>query len=63
MTQKELSYLEDAVGHEKSIIKILEESIKNLSNEELINFMTDELDIHNNLKESLMNKLEEKANG
>ena len=59
MTQKELNYMEDAVGHEKSIIKILEESIKNLEAEELINFMNDELDIHNNIKDNLMNKLEE----
>ena len=63
MTQKELSYMEDAVGHEKSIIKILEESINNLSDEELISFMNNELNIHNKLKQELMNKLEEKANG
>ena len=63
MTQKELSYFEDAVGHEKSIIKILEESTNKLSDEELINFMNNELEIHNNLKNNLMNKLEEKANG
>lgn len=59
MTQKELNYVEDAIGHETSIIKILEESIKNLEDEELINFMNDELDIHNNIKDNLMNKLEE----
>ncbi len=63
MTQKELSYMEDAIGHEKSIIKILEESINNLSDEELISFMNNELNIHNKLKQELMNKLEEKANG
>lgn len=59
MTQKELNYIEDAIGHEVSIIKILEESIKNLEDEELINFMDDEIDIHNNIKDNLMNKLEE----
>ena len=41
MTQKELNYMEDAVGHEKSIIKILEESINNLDDERFINFMKD----------------------
>ena len=63
MTQKELLYLEDAVGHEKSIIKILEESIKEEENDELVDFMNDEIDIHTDLKNNLMNILEEKANG
>ena len=30
MTQKELSYVEDAIGHECNIIKIIEQGIKNL---------------------------------
>ena len=65
MTQKELSYFEDAVGHEKSIINNEKKDTSNnkLSDEELINFMNNELEIHNNLKNNLMNKLEEKANG
>ena len=62
MTQKELSYLEDAIGHEGNIIKICEETIKNLSDESLISFMNNELDRHNNLKENLLRVLEEKAN-
>ena len=33
MTQKELLYVEDAVGHETNIIKILQETIKNLQDE------------------------------
>ena len=61
MTQKELLYFEDAIGHEKNIIKICEESIKMLENEDLINFMKEEVERHNNLKEKLMNKLEEEA--
>jgi len=60
MTQKELSYLEDAVGHEKSIIKILEESINNLDDERFINFMNNELEIHHNLEKNLISKMEEK---
>ena len=47
MTQKELLYYEDAVGHEKSIIKICEESIKKLEDEKLINFMKEEVTRHN----------------
>ena len=57
MTQKELLYCEDAVGHEKSIIKICEESIKNLEDENLISFMQEEISMHNTLLENLMNKL------
>lgn len=62
MTQKELLYYEDAIGHETNIIKICEESIKMLENEELINFMKEEVTRHNNLKEQLMNKLEGEIN-
>jgi len=62
MTQKELSYLEDAIGHEGNIVKICEETIKKLEDESLITFMNNELDNHRNLKEKLLSKLEEKAN-
>lgn len=62
MTQKELLYMEDAVSHEEVIIKILEESIENLDDEALVDFMEEELNIHKDMKEELMNKLEEKSN-
>ena len=62
MTQKELLYYEDAIGHETNIIKICEESIKMLENEDLINFMKEEVTRHNNLKEQLMSKLEGETN-
>ena len=62
MTQKELLYFEDAIGHETNINKICEESSKKLENEELISFMKEELNRHNNIKEKLMNKLEGEAN-
>ena len=62
MTQKELSYVEDAIGHESNIIKIINEGIKNLEDENLITFMQDELNTHTAMKEKLMNLLEEKAN-
>lgn len=63
MTQKELLYLEDAIGHEKNIISICSESINNLEDEELISFMEAELENHNNMLDSLMNLLEAKVNG
>ena len=62
MTQKELSYLEDAVGHVGNIIKICEETSKNIEDENLIQFMNEEIANQKSLKEELMNKLEEKAN-
>ena len=62
MTQKELLYVEDAVGHESSIIKICEDIINNLENQDLTMFMENELNKHKTLKENLMNKLEEKSN-
>lgn len=63
MTQKELLYLEDAIGHEQNIIKICNESLKNIQDENLISFMEKEIENHTSLKEHLINRLEEKANG
>lgn len=62
MTQKELSYVEDAIGHEKNIIKIINITTSNLQDEDLISFMNEELNTHNNMLEKLMHKLEEKTN-
>ena len=63
MTQKELSYLEDAINHEESIIKICNNMINNLEDENLVNFINDEINIHTNLLDNLVELLEEKANG
>ena len=62
MTQKELLYLEDAIGHEKNIISICSESINNLEDEELISFMNGELEKHNSMLDNLMKVLEAKVN-
>lgn len=62
MTQKELLYFEDAVGHEGNIIKIIEAGLQNLENENLRAFMNNELTKHNEAKERLMNLLEAKQN-
>lgn len=63
MTQKELLYFEDAIGHEKNIISIIEDALKSLQDEKLISFMNEQLNSHQNMKEKLMNMLEVKANG
>ena len=62
MTQKELAYVEDAVGHEQNIIKICEDIISNLDDQNLVSFMENELNNHKTLKENLLNMLEVKAN-
>lgn len=62
MTQKELAYMEDAIGHESNIIKILQETLKNTQNEQINNFLESELNEHVKTKENLISKLEEKSN-
>ncbi|MBR3209059.1 MAG: hypothetical protein IKF82_02205 [Bacilli bacterium] len=61
MTQKELLYLEDAVNHEKSIIQILKETKKNLEDENLINYAENEILLHEETEENLLNLMEVKA--
>ncbi len=62
MTQKELLYVEDAIGHEESILKICDNMLSNLDDERLITFINDEKNVHQDLKEKLINLLKEKAN-
>ena len=62
MTQKELAYVEDAIGHESNIISILQVTIKNIEDERLSNFLQTELSEHTKTKENLISKLEAKAN-
>ena len=62
MTQKELLYLEDAIGHENSIISLLNTSLENIEDENLVSFIENEIDRHQTEKEDLINLLEEKAN-
>ena len=63
MTEKELLYVEDAIGHEQSIISIITESTKNLEDESLISFMEEEKEGHQSTLDNLINKLKEEANG
>ena len=63
MTQKELLYVEDAIGHEKSIISIIQNSLKDLTDEELTNFLEGEITKHTETKERLINLLEVNSNG
>ena len=62
MTQKELSYVEDAIGHEQNIIAIEKNTIELLEDEELKKFIENELELHKETLNNLMNKLESTAN-
>ena len=62
MTQKELLYLEDAIGHETSLINVLTETVSFLENEDLVTFIEKEMKKHKTMKDKLMNMLKEKAN-
>ena len=59
MTNKELLYIEDAIGHEKNIISICTESVKMLEDEKLISFLKNEIKHHKDIKENLMCTLKE----
>ena len=62
MTQKELNYVEDAIKHENNIISICEETIDCLEDENLANFMKDELKKHESMLKKLINKMEGLSN-
>ena len=62
MTQKELSYVEDAIGHETNIISIATDISEKLEDEELVSFMEEQIENHISMKDKLMTLLEEKAN-
>ncbi len=61
MTQKELLYIEDAIGHESNIIAICEDIISKLKDESLISFLESEVKRHKSMKKKLMNMLEVKC--
>ena len=62
MTQKELLYVEDAIGHENSIISICNETIELLEDESIVSFFESEITKHEETKNELINLLEAKAN-
>jgi len=62
MTQKELLYMEDAIGHETNIINIYSFTIEMLEDKELKSFMITQLKKHQNLKQKLLNAMEDIIN-
>lgn len=59
MTQKELLYVEDAIGHEQNVGSIITEIISLLEDKNLQTFMKNELKKHQAIKTKLTNLLEE----
>ena len=62
MTQKELLYVEDAIGHEDNIICICDNIKESLTDEQLICFIENETKKHIKTRDLLMGLLEDKAN-
>ncbi|MBR7042404.1 MAG: hypothetical protein IKI04_02770 [Bacilli bacterium] len=62
MTEKELSYVSDAIGHEKNIVKICTETCNYLEETELKDFIKDEIKKHEDNMNNLLHLLEVNAN-
>lgn len=62
MTQKELLYVEDAIGHEKCILSNLYDIKNCLSDEDLKDFIEKEIKKHKKIKDDFYKLLKEKAN-
>ncbi len=62
MTQKDLLYLEDAIGHEDNLIDIWEYYQELLSAQELKNLVKKQIKKHQELKANLLKVMEDTAN-
>ena len=55
MTQKELLYIEDAIGHENVIINNIQDYINCSEESDLVDFYQKELRTHEKIKKELFN--------
>lgn len=62
MTQKELLYVEDAIGHEDVIINNIHDYINCSEESEIVDFFQKELRTHEKIKKELFNLLEDESN-
>ena len=62
MTQKELLYLEDAIGHEHVLINVCRDTIDKLEDDDLVSFIENEVSIHEANKKNLISLMEECIN-
>ena len=61
MSQKELLYVEDAIGHENIIISMCNEALNTLEDKNLITFMQKELKNHTTTYDKLLSLLEDNS--
>ena len=61
MSQKELLYVEDAIGHENIIISMCNEALNTLEDKNLITFMQKEIKNHNTTYDKLLSLLEDNS--
>jgi len=62
MTQKELLYVEDAIGHEKNMIAYLQEMKNRVEEKDCVHFVDKELKMHQQIENDLGKLLEVKGN-
>lgn len=62
MTQKELLYIEDAIGHENTIIDLCNDMISNLEDKDLVTFTKKQMKSHIEIKDNLIHLLEDNIN-
>ena len=62
MTQKELLYVEDAIGHEKTMIEMLNSTMESLEDEELQEYLDSEIKIHTKMEKELLKFMEDLVN-
>ena len=62
MTQKDLLYLEDAIGHETNLVSIYEYYVEILQDTNLKAFLKSEIKKHQSLKTKLLKTMEDIAN-
>lgn len=63
MTQKELLYMEDAIGHEQNLVTLLENFSNDLTDQDLASFLKKLAKRHNRLEKKLLETMEDITNG
>ena len=62
MTQKELLYVEDAICHENEVMMVLQETMNMLDDEQLVDYLDNQIEIHEGIYNSFISLLKENAN-
>ena len=62
MTQKDLLYIEDAIGHQNNLEALWENFASLIEDEEALGLIKSEMKRHSNIREKIMKVLKEAAN-